>query len=299
MWRFAVAVVALAGTLAVLAAAGRAADPNVSATAVGQPSPFVTAGLGATYTFTLDHPGTGTLTNTTFTSQLPAGAVFQSATPSRGSCPAPVAGKVTCNLGNIPGNTLGVTVEVEFLAPAVTSMTMCGSASFKEGGSDGDSSHADTTPPACAAWTVGSANDPNNRGACLNAGSSLSTGSDATASDPQNTSVTVGDDACVTIREFAASNPSQDCGAGFKCSTQVSEVLSPPCPETEPCQVSITFDKAFGKVRRLFWDSQLVESCTSPGVADPDPCLVSRTQLKGGDTRFVVAYLVDARLRGG
>ena len=270
----------------------------MSASATAQPSPLVTAGLTAIYTFTLDHPGTGTLTNTAFTSQLPAGAVFQNATPSQGSCSAPVAGNLTCNLGNIPGGALGVTVEVEFLAPA-SSFSMCGTASYKEGGSDGDSSHADTTPPACASWTVGSASDPNNRGGCLDAGNSLSTGSDATTSDPQNTSVTVGDDACVSIREFAVSNPSQDCGAGFKCSTQVSEVLSPPCPESDPCQITITFDKAFGKVRRLFWDGQLVEDCTTPGVADPDPCLVGRSQLKGGDTRFVVNYLVDARLRGG
>jgi len=268
----------------------------VSASAVAEP-PFVTAGLAAIYTFTLDNAGNATLTNTTFAGQLPAGAVFQSATPSQGSCSAS-AGTVTCNLGNIAGNALGVTVEVEFLAPA-SNFSMCGIASYKEAGSDRDSSHGDTTPPACASWTVGSATDPNLRGGCLDAGNSISNGSDATATDPQNTSVTVGDDACVTIREFAVSNPSQDCGAGFKCSTQVSEVLSPPCPESEPCQVTITFDKAFGKVRRLFWDSQLVPDCTSPGVADPDPCVVERISLKGGDTRFVVNYLVDARLRGG
>ena len=303
MWRFAAVVAVLAGLLAVLAAAGRAADPNVSASAVSQhgtpgQASFVTAGLGAIFTFTLDNAGNATLTNTTFTSQLPAGAVFTSATPSQGTCSPPVAGKVTCNLGNIPGGRTGVTVDVEFLAPA-SSFGMCGTASFKEGNSDGDSSHLDSIQ-ACADWIVGSANDPNLRAGCVDAGGSVSTGNTATSSDPQNTSVTTPDGGCITAREFVATNATESCGVGFKCKTQISEVLTQPCSVDNPCTATITFDgKTFGKVKNVFKDGELLKPCTDPVKAIPDACIASKQSLSGGDTRFVVRYGIDARLRGG
>jgi uncharacterized repeat protein (TIGR01451 family) len=301
--RPAVVAVAIAACVGVLAATSQAADPDVSVSATGQPSiggvATVTAGATAIYTFTLDHPGTGTLTNTTFTSQLPAGAVFQSASPSQGSCSA-AAGTVTCNLGNIPGKTLGVTVEIEFLAPA-SNFSVCGTSSFKEGGSDGDSSHVDTTPPACASWSIGDANDPNLRAACVDAGGSISTGSTATSLDPQNTSVTTAEGDCIVAREFVASGgPSEACGAGFKCKTQISEVLSSPCSVDEPCTITLTFDgKTFGKVKNVFKDGELVTPCTDPVKAIPDACLASKQGLSGNDTRFVVRYGIDIRLRGG
>jgi uncharacterized repeat protein (TIGR01451 family) len=292
----AVAVAVVAGLVALFAAAGRAADPEVTATAADEPD-VVTAGLTAAYTFTLDHPGTATLTNTTLVDELPAGAVFVSATASQGSC-AESGGTVTCNLGNIPGHTLGVTVEIRFAAPSA-SFENCGTFSFKEDGNDTDSSHLDTVS-ACETTDVRAANDPNFRGGCVEAGSTISTGSAATSSDPQNTAVTVGDDTCVTVSEFPASSPSDGCAPGFTCKTEISEILSPPCSVAEPCTVTLTFDgKTFGKVKHVFKDGQLVTPCTDPVAAVPDPCLVSKTQLKGGDTRFVVRYGVDALLRGG
>src|SRR5262245_19748929 len=115
--RPAVVVLAIVACVGVLAATSQAADPDVSASATGEPTPTVTAGLAAVYTFTLDNSVNATLTNTSFSSQLPAGMVFQSATPSQGTCSPPVAGKVTCNLGNIPGGRQDVTVEIEFLTP--------------------------------------------------------------------------------------------------------------------------------------------------------------------------------------
>jgi uncharacterized repeat protein (TIGR01451 family) len=291
-----VLVAVLVAVLTVLAAAGQAADPDVTASATSDP-PVVSAGFETAYTFTLDHPGTGTLTNARLVDQLPAGAVFASASASQGSC-AHASGVVTCELGNIPGSTLGVAVEIRFQAPAA-SFQNCGSFSFKEGGNDSDSSHLDTIA-ACASSTVRSATDPNFRGGCVEAGDTISTGSAVTSADPQNTSVTTSEGACITVAEVAASSASEACAPGFTCKTEISEILSPPCSMVEPCTVTLTFDgKTFGKIKNVFKDGQLVAPCADPVAAVPDPCLVSKTNLKGGDSQFVVRYGVDARMRGG
>ena len=71
-----------------------------------------------------------------------------------------------------------------------------------------------------------------------------------------------------------------------------------------PCQITVTFDKTFGTVSRLFYNGVLVKPCTKPGVASPDPCLVSRTLIPSRglltfDTKFTILSAIDARLRGG
>jgi hypothetical protein len=125
----------------------------------------------------------------------------------------------------------------------------------------------------------------------------------------QNTSLTTPNAACLKVEEVAATSPTDACGAGFTCKTDVSEIEHPPCPVNNPCLVVITFDKSFGTVYKLFYNGVRVLSCTTPGVASPDPCLVSRTLIpstgrglltgSGYDTRFTILSAVDARLRGG
>jgi hypothetical protein len=70
----------------------------------------------------------------------------------------------------------------------------------------------------------------------------------------------------------------------------------------------VTFDSSFGTVTKLYYNGVLVLPCTTPGVASPDPCLVSRTLLQPAvgrlmhgprDTQFVVLSAIDARMRGG
>jgi uncharacterized repeat protein (TIGR01451 family) len=290
---------ALVVAAAVAAASGFAADPDVSAVASDAPDP-VTAGLTVVYTFALVNDDQPTLTNTAFASVLPAGAVFVSASfattePSSGACAAS-AGTVTCGLGHLRGGA-DASVEVRFLAPP-SDFQSCGSFSFKEGTSEGDASHLDTVS-ACDSTQVRSATDPNFRGGCIDAGQSLSTGSTATATDRQNTTVTVADGACVIVSEVSATSATEACGAGFTCTTEISDVLLPSCSVTAPCRVTLTFDKLFGKVRRVFKDDVLVAPCTNPTVAAPDPCVVSMKRLGNRDTRFELNFGVDARLRGG
>jgi uncharacterized repeat protein (TIGR01451 family) len=290
------ALIALAAGLAALfAAAGRADDPDVGFTASGEPD-TVTAGLVATYSFVATNSGPETLTHATLVDVLPAGATFVSAVASAGSC-SETGGTVTCDLGSI-GDDATATVAVSFEAPAAAFQN-CGTLTFKEGGSDTDSSHLDTLG-ACDSTSVRAAGDPNFRGGCIAAGDTISTGSAVTSADPQNTSVTTSEGACITVAEVAASSASEACAPGFTCKTEISEILSPPCSMVEPCTVTLTFDgKTFGKIKNVFKDGQLVAPCADPAAAVPDPCLVSKTNLKGGDSQFVVRYGVDARMRGG
>jgi hypothetical protein len=293
------ALVAVTAAIAATAATVWAADPVVSASASDAPDP-VSAGLVATYAFDLVNDSNPTLTNTDFVALLPAGSTLASGSFSTteggsGSC-SEAAGTVTCAIGSLNGGA-DAAVVLELVAPAAA-FEVCGSFSFKEGTHEGDPAHLDTVT-ACSSSDVRPADDPDFRGGCIDPGDTISTGSAATSTDRQNTAVTVAGEACVVVAETIASGPSEACGTGFSCITEISEIVLPPCSVTDPCTVTLTFDKSFGKVRRVFKDGALVAPCDDPAQAAPDPCVVSKTQLKGGDTRFVVNFAIDARMRGG
>jgi hypothetical protein len=101
--------------------------------------------------------------------------------------------------------------------------------------------------------------------------------------------------------------PSDGCGTGFTCKTDISEIQHPPCPANNPCVITVTFDSSFGTITRLFYNGVLVQPCANPAVASPDPCLLSRKlvaraargPLWFNDTQFVVLSAIDARMRGG
>jgi uncharacterized repeat protein (TIGR01451 family) len=298
-----VALLVAAG-VAVLATAGSAKDPNATFTATDSPDP-VTAGLTVSHTFVARNNGPSTLTHGTFIDQLPFGSTFVSAVTTLGSC-SQAAGKVTCALGQMKKGAVA-TITVFFNAPS-TAFQNCAIFTFKERGNDQNKAHTDTLT-ACQGTAVRSATDPNFKGGCINAAQTISTGNNATATDQQNTSLTTPNAACLKVEEVAATSPTDACGAGFTCKTDVSEIEHPPCPVNNPCLVVITFDKSFGTVYKLFYNGVRVLSCTTPGVASPDPCLVSRTLIpstgrglltgSGYDTRFTILSAVDARLRGG
>ena len=75
--------------------------------------------------------------------------------------------------------------------------------------------------------------------------------------------------ACIKVEEVAATGPSDACGTGFTCKTEVSEIEHPPCAVSNPCIVTITFDSSFGVITNLFYNGVLVQNCTTPGVASP------------------------------
>jgi hypothetical protein len=286
---------------AVLAASGRASDPNVTFTATDTLDP-VTAGLAAELVFGIRNLDNGTLTHAKVSYPLPAGSSFVSASASQGSCNA-VGGTVLCDLGKVSsGKTASATIRIT--VPSAT-FTSCGTLTFKEGKHDTDSSHLDTLQ-ACQTTQVRAANDPNYRAGCIASGETISTGSQATATDRQNTAITTPGGACVSVGEVPAASPTDACGVGATCKTDVSEIIHPPCSAAAPCRIVVTFDSSFGEIKKLYYNNIRVEPCTTPGVASPDPCIVSRNLVRslhtGGkpkDTQFVILSAIDARLRGG
>jgi large repetitive protein len=85
---------------------------DMSLTKTDSPDPVI-AGQVLTYTLSINNlTGSSTATGVTVTDSFPAGLTFVSATPSQGTCGAPVGNSFTCNLGSVP---FGVTPTITFI----------------------------------------------------------------------------------------------------------------------------------------------------------------------------------------
>ena len=76
-----------------------ALNANLSLTKTDSPDP-VLVGQQVTYDLTVDNAGPRAATGTVVTDTLPAGMIFDSATPSQGMC-SHTSGTVTCQLGTV------------------------------------------------------------------------------------------------------------------------------------------------------------------------------------------------------
>ena len=95
---------------------GSVTTGDLGVTLTDAPDP-VSVGNSLTYTATVRNNSTSQATGVTLTDTLPAGITFVSATGSQGTC-ALSAGKVTCNIGNMPavgnpGATVTATIVVK------------------------------------------------------------------------------------------------------------------------------------------------------------------------------------------
>lgn len=293
-------LVVLAGAVAVMAGPGWGSDPQVLFTADGALA-TVTAGRTTEVTFDVSNQKPQSLNYVTFRHVLPAGASLVSVTPSQGSC-SQAGATISCLLGKIQAGA-GARVTLSLLAPPADFQS-CGTITWKQTGTT-----TQFTDTVCAQTAVRAANDPNFQGGCIGAAAMIATGSTATGADRQTTALQTPAGACVTVAEVPAASPTDACGAGQTCKTDVSEIEHPPCSVSNPCTITVTFDSSFGKVTKLYYNGLLVQPCTTPGAASPDPCLVSRTLLRPAvatrmlpgqrDTQFVILSAIDARLRGG
>jgi hypothetical protein len=287
-----VAALALLVTAGLTAGTGLAADPDVSFE-LAQDPPTVTAGLQARSVFSIANDTGGSMFFTELATPIPDGASVVSATPSQGSCTVS-GGAVDCLLGPIlSGASASVTI---FLIAPSADFDVCGTLTWHRIAGDTTQKDSETV---CETTAVRPADDPDFRGGCIGSGSTISTGTTATAADPQNTALTSPGGECITVGEVPASSPQEACGAKATCKTQISEIEHPPCATANPCTVTLTFDSTFGKIQVIYYNGVNVKWCTRPGVASPDPCIQKRRTLSDGDNQFILLSAVDARMRGG
>ena len=286
------ALTVAAAAAGLTAGAGLAADPEVSFGVTQAPEP-VTAGLQTRYDFAIANGTAGSTFSNQLVDTIPAGATLVSATASQGSC-SYAGGKVTCSLGRIfPGASASVTM---FLTAPTASFENCGTLTYHV--IVGETTQK-RTRTVCDATEVRPANDPNFRGGCIAGGTTLSTGTTPTIADPQSTALTTPGGDCATVGETEATSPSEACGAGATCKTQISEIIHAPCAVESPCTVTLSFDGSYGKISVIYYNGVNVKWCTTPGVASPDPCILKKKLLAGGDSQYTLLSAIDAKMRGG
>src|SRR5205823_468251 len=95
-------------------------NADLSITKTDSPDP-VLAGQQLTYTLAVHNQGPSTAIATQVTDNLPAGATFDSATPSQGSC-GQASGTVTCTLGTLASGA-NATIDVKVRPQAAGSLT--------------------------------------------------------------------------------------------------------------------------------------------------------------------------------
>ena len=111
----------------------------------------VTIGEDILYSVVVSNAGLSTASSVVLTDTLPAGATFVSATPTQGSCSAPVGGILTCNLGDLPA---GSTATIGVVITPVATGTHTNSVSVTSPTPDpnpGDNSAVETTEVDTAA----------------------------------------------------------------------------------------------------------------------------------------------------
>jgi hypothetical protein len=141
-------------------------------------------------------------------------------------------------------------------------------------------------------------------GFCPSTGCTISTGTNATATDPTVSSITIppgADPQVVTMHETSGST-STLCGGG-PCSGQILTFVTSPPPTfsgvtdpRHPAVVTMTFDKTVKGGSQIYVDKGngpvLVPNCKKTGVANPHPCVSARSVLMAnGDRRFVILFL--------
>ena len=134
---------------------------NLSLTKSDSPDP-VQAGELLTYTLGVSNAGPHDATGTTLTDTLPSGVLYESATPTQGTC-SESAGIVTCALGTI-ANGAGASVEVKVRPQEggeITNQANVGSdVGDPHPGNNSASAITTVTPGADLALTKGDAPDP-------------------------------------------------------------------------------------------------------------------------------------------
>jgi uncharacterized repeat protein (TIGR01451 family) len=220
---------------------------------------FVTGGRNALYTATWANDGKATLTNVSIIVTLPAGVVVLSTDPdictvSASDPSAPVT--VTCPRDNLRSGDV-FTQQVFFRTPVVSAAVSTEVTSLLKGDertSDPDREHTDTFPaPPQALMILPTAADA--AGGCLQAGdATLATQSGLSADNPLITEASLTGPTglfCtpLTLVEQHRTNPTEFCGVGATCTTDIAMTGAQLVPAT-PIQLTFTF---VANNRNLTW----------------------------------------------
>jgi Domain of unknown function DUF11 len=300
-------VLTLVVLLGLCPASSSAASPVVTTTADLVPSlvrdgaqvGFVTGGRRALYTASWTNESRSTITNTSITVELPAGSTLLSADPDvcTASAPDPAAPTVvTCPRDNLrSGDTF--TQQIFFQAPEVAAETQSEVTAQLKGNeqtSDPDKSHADTFPaPPRPLTIVPTAADA--AGGCTQLGDSpLGTQSGLSATNPIITAASLTGPTglfCtpVTLVEQHRTNPTEACGAGAECTTDISVTEAPAV--SAPIQLTFTF---VANNRNLTWYKNSVAVADCPGATELPPgldaCVNSRAKMGSMAVRLGVLW---------
>ena len=120
---------------------------NLSITKTGSPNPVIVNQL-LTYTVTVTNLGPDDATGVVVTDTLPAGAIFESATPDQGSC-SEALGVVTCNLGTVTGSSsviITIVVTPTVVGTASNSVTVESEVNDPDENDNSDEENTDVNP---------------------------------------------------------------------------------------------------------------------------------------------------------
>ena len=302
---------ALAAVVGPLATASGAADSVVTSSTVLAPS-LVSTDRTAFYSATWVNQGPSTLANPEVVITLPAGSAVVSADPPVCTVSVPSGPVVVaCPRDNL---TSGATVTQQLLVrvatvTVATSTAVTADLTADEGGSDRNKSHTDTFPAPDRMFTiVPSAADA--AGGCLrDSEAPLATRPGLAPTNPLITTAALAGSSglmCVpvTVQERAPTSPSEACGAGATCTTDVAITDFVPIasqPPSSPFRLTFT---VVANNRNMTWykNGVAVADCARatslpPGVS---ACVTGRSKPSSKSVQLDVLWRagVDPTWRG-
>ena len=302
---------ALAAVVGPLATASGAADSVVTSSTVLAPS-LVSTDRTAFYSATWVNQGPSTLANPEIVIRLPAGSAVVSADPPVCTVSVPSGPVVVaCPRDNL---TSGATVTQQLLVrvatvTVATSTAVTADLTADEGGSDRNKSHTDTFPAPDRMFTI-VPSDADAAGGCLRDGEApLATRPGLAPTNPLITTAALAGSSglmCVpvTVQERAATSPSEACGAGATCTTDVAITDFVPIasqPPSSPFRLTFT---VVANNRNMTWykNGVAVADCARatslpPGVS---ACVTGRSKPSSKSVQLDVLWRagVDPTWRG-
>lgn len=298
-------VVAVAAAILVgpLAGAGSAASEVTSSSVLAPPA--VAAGRTALYSATWVNHGNATLANPVVVVTLPAGSAVESAIPAGCAAPEPAAPTdplvVSCEHANLPAET-AVTQLLLVRVPAVavrTEASVTAVLRADEQASDRERSHADTFPAPTQSFTILPAGG-DETGGCLRDGEAgLATRAGLDAANPLITTAELAGPSgvvCVpvTVAERPGTSPTEACGAGATCTTDIAVTEYFPAtlpPPAAPIRLTFTV-VASSKNMTWYKNGEPVAECRGATdlPAGLNACVTSRAKVGAMAVRLGVLW---------